>query len=367
MFKVICELGKLEFDKIVGLKYNNCQPCEFSNYQMFGDTYDPELRAEKAANASRRLNDGALDISKPEYKGLANKLYYLKDLSSYRYISIFDESTTVENVIKVFDVTWIYSAIIRLHSPTAIEQLLTISQKAFTWFNPTSTKEIKKVEVEKFYTIWEKRYLFHIPEPELNDKLLGTIQKGILYDGSDRNFHEIDKYFLTYLLSDKQNSKCIPITANQITYALQDENNLVVTEQSNLYKAYKASLPKLFGLEFLEKLSILRACSKYGGSEIIVLKNEIEKFILKAKNYDCISTTLNLINICENLGGNLLTVFERMKTFQAFCKGALGNGSDIIDFDLYSAQNDLFSFDCYTIEESLTAVSIIEDIYMYLY
>ncbi|WP_148299499.1 hypothetical protein [endosymbiont of Acanthamoeba sp. UWC8] len=363
MFKVICELDRFEVLGLIGLRYKNCRPCEFSDYQMSEGTSDSALRAVKAYHVAKKLEVMALEISTPEYKSLANKLEYVRDLSDYRHISLYDESDTITNVIKVFDNPWIYSAIIKLHIPSALDKILIASQSFLSWFDSKPATDINKNKPEEFYTLWQKSYLFHIPETEFHDRLLGTIQKSDFNDGSNKQYYGIDKYFLTYLLAGKENSKCIPLHADQLGNALIYKDEQVIIQQEDIYEDYKASLPKLFGLEFLEKLSRLRSCISNNNEGTILIIDEGDKFTLKPKNYK--AHPITEIKLCEGLNGMLASVSIAVKNAQAACKERIESSYPESDDQMHTARNDLYTFDCHTMKEALTAVGNFSDIYPY--
>ena len=363
MFKVICELDRIEVLELVGLRYKNCRPCEFNDYQMSGNISDPALRAAKAYHVAKKLEVMALEISTPEYKNLANKLYYVRDLSDYRHISLYDESDTITNVIKVFDNPWIYSAIIKLHVPSALDQMFIASQSLISWLGSKPVTEMNQNKPEEFYTLWQKSYLFHIPETEFHDRLLGTIQKSDFNDGSNKKYYGIDKYFLTYLLAGKENSKCVPLHIDQIENALIYKDEQAIIQQDDIYEDYKASLPKLFGLEFLEKLSKWRSCISNNNEGTILIIDEGDKFTLKPKNYKVHSITE--IKLCEGLSGTLASISMATENAQKACKEMIESSYSDSDDQMHTARNDLYTFDCRTMEEALAAVGNFNDIYSY--
>lgn len=311
---------------------------------MFNTANTPELRIKQSSNIAKLFETIKLDLSNPEYQFLANKLHFISDLSNYRFIALFDGSTEAGNDERYFDCTLLYSSIIKLHPPSLLENLLTYARSIITSF---SLNLEEKTETEKFITIWEKRHPLIIPEIEAFKPLLGTIEESIDEDNGAKKSIIIDKYFLSYLFLNELNSKCLPI--------LDTQNNTPLANDK-IYEDYKFNLPKIAGLNFFERLNLLRGCLISDEKQDPFIVNTNDVFILKAKDHNYEINLISSSSICQSLGGVLATTSDMVENMRTECE-------NIPHFS--QAKNDLFSINCETINETISALGNIEDIFGY--
>ena len=369
MFKVICKINKLVVEQLNAISRYDCQPCEFSDYQMFDDHYDIQERTIKAMKAALLLEAVALDIAKPEYKNLANKLHYLDDLTDYRFIMLFDESAKLENVNVIFGSPWIYSAIIRNIKTDPTEEFITNTwQYISSWFVTPQQSEVD--QNENFKTLWEKQFLFRLSAEATNDRLKGTIIKSDYQDGTQEQYYAIDTFFLMHLLSGKQNSQCIPLNNNLM---ISDKEDSEYSASAAIYDEFKANLPKLFGFKYLETLNNLRNCAYFSDDGVTIKATQILKGTGMKYTLDLAagtkqhSSSLNYIEICQKLGGILLPINLVVKKAQEQCTKLINSHSEFANDILqeHIGSNELYHFNCLTFNETLSAIGNIEDLYIY--
>ncbi len=362
MFKVICKIQKMILDnQIVAINRYDCIPCEFSDYQMFDDNnYSLKKRTDYMNDVAFFLELTSLNISKPEYHNLANKIYYLDDLTDYRYIGLFDDSTKVQNVHN-FGIPWIYSAIIRHMTPDYTSMLINSAwESVYSLFSNTPQNE--QDEKENFKTIWEKQFLFSLPASVTTHRLKGTIEKSAFKDGTGKQYYGINTYFLKHLLSGKQNSKCEPINNKLAISYIEDS---VQSPSDRIYDEFKANLPKLFGLKYLEFLDEYRSCKSvyYNYKSTTMFLDNRDKFTLTPVLHKQPFNQLIMIS-CKELGGYIVPLFGAADRFKESC----AKSPELVDFEAvlnHMGTNELYAFNCNTLNETIEAVGNISDFYIY--
>ncbi len=95
MFKLICDLTKQYYGAAnetgsTILKYDNCKPCATVSYKLTSSSNDNSLSI--AQKAVERWNMNGLNPANPAYRETYNKLLPKEDLSTYKYIGLFEDN-----------------------------------------------------------------------------------------------------------------------------------------------------------------------------------------------------------------------------------------------------------------------------------
>jgi hypothetical protein len=341
MFKVICEIYK-EFNEVQNnyrLGFQNCQPCDFTNFHLFKNFDQGAVRHERIQNTLDHINDlWPIHSEGNEYKELLRKVHYTEDLSEYRFIGIFEENSNVSNANKLSDYPLLFSAVIKYIDNLTYWQHL--------WLKYSPWAKSQENTAKKYITLLEKFYPFFMSEGEEAYKINGTIVADKNAVATGIGPYQVEKYFLTYLFLDQNNNLC----------DFPGENKQLNDNPEILYNNYFDSVLKLFMMDFIHDAASSRVCTAHNGKYIVKTYNSLPGSILHytlAESSDYYLYLKHLSNVCDDKSGMINALHPFLLKESDNCATSY--------YNKVFKSNDLASLNCETFNDTISSFADVND------